>query len=85
MADINNEGAPHAGISPKSRLIATLFCGFLGVIGVHRFYLGKIGTGVLMILTGGGFGIWCLIDFILIVTGNFKDKEGLLVKDWQID
>ena len=57
--------------------------GFLGGIGAHRFYLGKIGTGVLMILTFGGFGIWHVIDFILVVTGNFKDKQGLAVKDWK--
>jgi len=44
---------------------------------VHRFYVGKIGTGVLMILTFGGLGIWVLIDFIMILVGKFTDKEGL--------
>lgn len=53
-----------------------LLCFFLGGLGVHRFYVGKIGTGILMILTLGGLGIWTLIDFILIVVGRFKDKEG---------
>ena len=43
-------------ISPKSRLAAALLAWFLGVIGIHRFYVGKVGTGILMILTLGGLG-----------------------------
>ena len=43
--------------SPKSRLVALLLCIFLGGLGIHRFYVGKTGTGILMILTGGGCGI----------------------------
>lgn len=53
-------------ISPKSRLVVTLLAFFLGGLGVHRFYLGKIGTGIAMILTAGGLGIWALVDFIMI-------------------
>ncbi len=49
---------------------------FLGWLGAHRFYAGKIGTAVLMLLTGGGLGIWCLYDLILIVTDNFTDRDG---------
>ena len=48
----------------------------LGYLGVHRFMAGKIGTGVAMLLTLGGLGIWSLIDIIMIGLGNFKDKEG---------
>lgn len=70
------------GISPKLRLAAALFCGFFGFLGIHRFYVGKIGTGILMILTVGGFGIWTVIDFIFIVLGQFRDKEGCLVRRW---
>jgi len=55
---------------------AALLCFFLGGLGVHRFYVGKIGTGILMIFTLGGLGIWLIIDFIMILTGSFKDKEG---------
>lgn len=69
-------------ISSKSRLVALLLCFFLGILGAHRFYVGKIGTGILMLVTIGGFGIWALIDLILIIVGSFRDKEGLLVFRW---
>ena len=71
------------GVSPKSRLGTLLFCLLLGVFGAHRFYVGKIGTGVLTILTfGGGFGIWPLVDLILIAIGSFRDKDGRRVLTW---
>jgi TM2 domain-containing membrane protein YozV len=73
-------------ISPKSRLAVTLLCllpaYFVAIAGIHRFYLGKIGTGILMLLTLGGLGIWTLIDFIFAVSGMMKDKEGKLIKNW---
>ncbi|GAI91452.1 unnamed protein product [marine sediment metagenome] len=76
-----------ADISPKSRLVTTLLCVlpayFLGIAGIHRFYLGKIGTGIAMLLTLGGLGIWTLIDFIYAVSGNMKDKEGKLIQNWE--
>ena len=62
--------------SGKSRLAAALLCFFLGALGIHRFYVGKIGTGILYLFTGGLFGIGVLIDFIMILVGAFKDKEG---------
>ena len=49
---------------------------FFGVLGVHRFYVGKIGTGFLMLITLGGFGVWFLVDLILVVTGQFTNKDG---------
>ena len=58
-----------------------LLCFFLGGLGVHRFYAGKIGTGILMLITLGGLGIWTLIDFVIIVLGNFKDGDGLAIKN----
>jgi len=70
-------------VSPYSRLAALLLCLFLGGLGVHRFYVGKVGTGVAMIFTLGGLGIWILIDFIMIVVGNFTDINGRYVLDWQ--
>ncbi len=57
-----------------------LLCFFLGTFGIHRFYVGKIGTGILMLLTLGGLGIWTLIDFVMIVVGSFKDSKGLDLK-----
>ena len=49
---------------------------FVGVLGVHRFYTGKIGTGFLMLVTLGGLGVWLLVDLILVVTGQFTNKDG---------
>ena len=49
---------------------------FVGVLGVHRFYVGKIGTGVLMLITLGGLGVWYLVDLLLVVTGQFTNKDG---------
>ena len=68
--------------SNKSRLVALLLCWFLGYLGVHRFYVGKVGTGVLMFFTLGGFGIWYLIDLIMIVMGTFRDANGRAVFVW---
>ena len=70
------------GFSPKSRLATTLFAFFPGEFGAHRFYLGKIGTAIAMLITLGGLGIWVLVDFILAVSGCMKDKEGRLIKNW---
>ncbi len=50
------------------------------MLGIHRFYVGKIGTGILMLITGGGFGIWVLVDLILIVTNKFEDKQGNILE-----
>ena len=68
--------------SPKSRAAALLLCFFLGVFGVHRFYVGKIGTGILYFLTVGCFGIGWLIDMVTIACGVFRDSQGNYVKDW---
>ncbi len=66
--------------SERNFVATILLCFFLGVFGAHRFYRGKNGTAILMLLTFGGFGIWFLIDFILIVCSAFKDAEGYLIK-----
>ena len=65
--------APQQG---KDWLVTLLLCLFLGGIGVHRFYVGKTGTGIAMIFTLGGCGIWSLVDLIMIITGSFKDAAG---------
>jgi TM2 domain-containing membrane protein YozV len=67
--------------SKKGFVPTLLLCFFLGVLGVHRFYAGKVGTGILMLLTFGGLGIWSLIDFVMIACGSFKDAQGLPIKN----
>ena len=69
-----------APLSEKGFVPTVLLCFFLGGFGIHRFYAGKVGTGILMLLTLGGLGIWTIIDFIVIVCGNFTDKDGLPIK-----
>jgi hypothetical protein len=65
----------------KDWLTTVLLCFFLGIFGIHRFYTGHTAIGVVQLLTLGGCGIWTLIDFIIIIVGNFKDAKGnLLVK-----
>ena len=66
--------------SEKGFVPTLLLCLFLGTLGVHRFYVGKIGTGILMLITLGCLGIWTLIDLIMIIIGSFKDKNGLPIK-----
>ncbi len=63
-------------MSDKKMVTACLLCFFIGGLGIHRFYVGKTGTGILMILTLGGLGIWIIIDLVMILTGGFKDSEG---------
>ena len=63
-------------MSEKKMVVAALLCLFFGIAGFHRFYVGKVGTGILQIFTFGGLGIWSLIDFVMILTGSFKDSEG---------
>lgn len=63
-------------VPERSFLIALLLSILIGTLGVDRFYLGKIGTGLLKLITGGGFGIWWIIDIILIATGTMTDKWG---------
>ncbi|MCX6842518.1 MAG: TM2 domain-containing protein [candidate division WOR-3 bacterium] len=77
MAEPN--AAPAEGVSSKSKITALLLCIFFGWLGVHRFYVGKVGSGIVWLLTVGVFGIGVLIDIIMIAIGKFKDKQGNLL------
>ena len=72
---------PEMGATPvvagdKSQLVALLLAIFVGVLGIHRFYLGYTGIGIIQILTAGGCGIWALIDLILIAVGKLGPADG---------
>jgi len=85
-------------ISPKSRLATTLLAFFLGEFGAHRFYVGKNGTAIVMLLLGIvglatmwafvgivfliAVGIWAFVDFIVAVVGSMRDKDGKLIQKW---
>jgi len=71
-----------SGTSDKSRGVALALALVLGVFGGHRFYTGKIGTGLLMIATLGGLGLWYLYAVILVAAGQFRDADGRLVRLW---
>ena len=64
------------GNEMKSKVVALILSIFLWELGIDRFYLGYIGTGILKLITCGGFGIWWLIDLIMIATGKLKPKDG---------
>lgn len=66
--------------SNKEWSVTLVLCVLLGFIGLHRFYVGKAGTAILMLLTFGGFGIWILVDLVKIIIDNFTDEEGKIVK-----
>ncbi len=57
-------------------VVTLLFCWFLGIFGAHRFYNRRYTSGFFMLISFGGFIIWYIIDLIMIVAGNFKDKNG---------
>ncbi|MGZ3643835.1 MAG: TM2 domain-containing protein [Ktedonobacteraceae bacterium] len=71
---------PMMAIEPQKSWIATvLLCQLLGTLGVHRFYTGHYITGILQLLTFGGFGIWVLVDLVMIYADSFKDDMNMLL------
>ena len=69
-------------IAQEKRLVALILCKFFGLFGAHRFYVGKTTSAIFQILTLGGFGIWMLIDLILILFGEFTNAKGKKLVDW---
>ena len=64
----------------KSWIVAVLLSLFLGGLGADRFYLGKVGTGLLKLFTLGGLGVWALVYFFLILANKLKDKNGMVLE-----
>ena len=67
-------------ISEKEWMPTLLLCLFLGLVRGHRFYVGKVGTGILWLFTGGFFAVGALFDLYKIIVGSFEDKEGNVIK-----
>ena len=72
-------------ISERTRGVALPVAALLGFFGAHRFYVGKAGTGLLMLVTVGGCGLWWVYDLILLVAGEFRDADGRRVVKWTVD
>lgn len=68
------------GIGPKSKWLSFALCLFLGFGGIHRFYAGKIGTGLIGLFTGGLFFVGWLVNLIFIAAGCFRDSMGLCLR-----
>ncbi|NEB77873.1 TM2 domain-containing protein [Streptomyces sp. SID14478] len=67
--------------SDKSKIVAGVLQLFLGYLGVGRFYIGNVGMGLAQLFTCGGFGIWALIDGIILLTSNnTTDANGRVLR-----
>jgi len=83
-SDDADETPQEPEISKRSRGVALLLSFFGGVFGLHRFYVDKPRTGIAMLLTFGGCGIWYLYDLVLIAAGEFRDSDDLPLREWGV-
>lgn len=72
------------GVSYHSRAVALALAVFGGVFGLHRFYAGRVQSGICMCATLGGMGIWYLYDVIVVAVGEFRDSDGLRLTRWEV-
>lgn len=79
----SNQQQPSFALEQKSWMATLLFSLLLGGVGADRFYLGYTGLGVIKLLTLGGFGVWALVDNILILTNSIKDVNGQPLADYE--
>jgi len=71
-------------VSSKSRSIALALCAFFGWAGAHRFYANQTKMGLIMLFTGGGFGMLWFYDFIMLLLGKFKDNDASIITEWKL-
>jgi TM2 domain-containing membrane protein YozV len=83
-SDDADEAPQEPDVSKRSRGVALLLALFGGVFGLHRFYVDKPRTGIAMIFTLGGLGIWYLYDLVLIAAGEFRDSDELPLRQWEV-
>lgn len=80
-----DEGTPDdPEVSKRSRGLALVLAVFGGWAGLDRFYVGKIGTAILKLCTFGGICIWWLYDIVLVAAGEFRDRDGLPLRQWEV-
>jgi len=77
------ERAPPPPSSARSRGVALILAVLGGVFGLHRFYAGRTESGIWMAVTLGGLGMWWLYDMVLLIAGEFRDGDGLLLREWE--
>jgi hypothetical protein len=85
LPDAYTPDADPPEISERSRGVALALGFFGGFFGLHRFYVGKTHTGVAMICTFGGLGVWWLYDMVLLAAGEFRDSADLPLRRWTVD
>jgi len=81
-AELSKSTKEISAVSDKKRLLTAILCLGFGIFGAHRFYAGKIKSAMVMLFTIGGLGIWCVIDTVIVLFGEFTDNEGRKIKEW---
>ena len=82
--DVPPPGPAGPEVSERSRAVALILQIVGGPLGLHRFYVGRWQTGILMILTLGGIGLWWLYDFVVLLAGEFRDADDRVLRNWGV-